>query len=108
MSEVSPYSVADDRDDSVERARTDDDQDDDDFVLLDRIDALRVLRADTPEDRGRLLAEIGGSGKVEQDTVLELSKVCGRSRNPGSSKRSTSWRCDRSKCSTATAPAPRR
>jgi hypothetical protein len=43
-------------------------------LLLDRIDALRVLRADTPEERGRLLEEIGGSGKPEQDIVRELSK----------------------------------
>lgn len=43
-------------------------------LLLDRIDALRVLRADTPEQRGQLLEEIGGSGKVEQDIVRELSK----------------------------------
>jgi hypothetical protein len=43
--------------------------------LLDRVDALRVIRADTPEERGRLLEEIGGGGKVEQDIVLELSKV---------------------------------
>lgn len=48
---------------------------DDDNVLLDRIDALRVLRADTAEEKGRLLEEIGGSGKVEQDIVSELSKV---------------------------------
>lgn len=43
--------------------------------LLDRIDALRVLRADSPEEKGRLLEEIGGSGKVEQDIVDQLSKV---------------------------------
>ena len=43
--------------------------------LLDRIDALRVLRADTPEEKARLLEEIGGSGKVEQDIVDQLSKV---------------------------------
>jgi hypothetical protein len=43
--------------------------------LLDRIDALRVLRADSPEERGRLLEEIGGPGKVEQDIVGELSKI---------------------------------
>lgn len=43
--------------------------------LLDRIDALRVLRADTPEEKGRLLEEIGGPGKVEQDIVSELAKV---------------------------------
>ena len=28
--------------------------------LLDRIDALRVLRASSPEEKGRLLEEIGG------------------------------------------------
>ena len=48
---------------------------DDNPQLLDRIDALRVLRADTPEEKGRLLEEIGGSGKVEQDIVDQLSKV---------------------------------
>jgi hypothetical protein len=44
-------------------------------LLLDRIDALRVLRADTVEEKGQLLEEIGGSGKPEQDIVSELSKV---------------------------------
>ncbi len=44
-------------------------------LLLDRIDALRVLRADTPEEKGRLLEEIGGTGKPEQDIVRELSKI---------------------------------
>ena len=48
---------------------------DDNPQLLDRIDALRVLRANTPEEKGRLLEEIGGSGKVEQDIVDQLSKV---------------------------------
>jgi hypothetical protein len=43
--------------------------------LLDRIDALRVLRAASSEEKGRLLEEIGGPGKVEQDIVSELSKV---------------------------------
>ncbi len=43
--------------------------------LLDRIDALRVLRADSPEEKGRLLEEIGGPGQVEQDIVDELSKI---------------------------------
>ena len=43
--------------------------------LLDRIDALRVLRADTPEEKGRLLEEIGGPGKVEQEIVSQLSKI---------------------------------
>ncbi len=44
-------------------------------LLLDRIDALRVLRASSNEEKGQLLEEIGGSGKVEQDIVSELSKV---------------------------------
>jgi hypothetical protein len=48
---------------------------DDEPELLDRIDALRVLRADSPEEKGRLLEEIGGSGKVEQDIVDQLAKV---------------------------------
>jgi hypothetical protein len=47
----------------------------DETQLLDRIDALRVMRADSPEEKGRLLEEIGGPGKVEQDIVSELSKV---------------------------------
>jgi hypothetical protein len=34
-----------------------------------------VLRADSPEEKGRLLEELGGSGKVEQDIVSELAKV---------------------------------
>lgn len=46
-----------------------------DEILLDRIDALRVLRADTPEEKGQLLEEIGGPGQVEQDIVSELSKT---------------------------------
>ena len=43
--------------------------------LLDRIDALRVLRASTTEEKGRLLEEIGGAGKVEQEIVSQLSKI---------------------------------
>jgi hypothetical protein len=43
--------------------------------FLDRIDALRVLRATTPEEKGRLLEEIGGPGKVEQEIVSQLSKI---------------------------------
>ena len=43
--------------------------------LLDHIDALRVFRADTPEEKGRLLEEIAGTGQVEQDIVDQLSKV---------------------------------
>jgi len=45
-----------------------------DDLLLDRIDALRVLRADTPEEKGALLEEIAGTGKPEQDIISELSK----------------------------------
>ncbi|MDW3213527.1 MAG: hypothetical protein R8G01_06000 [Ilumatobacteraceae bacterium] len=48
---------------------------DDDPQLLDRIDALRVLRADSPEEKGRLLEEIGGPGRAEQDIVDQLSKI---------------------------------
>jgi hypothetical protein len=43
--------------------------------LLDRIDALRVLRADSPEEKGRLLEEIGGPGRAEQDIVDQLAKI---------------------------------
>jgi hypothetical protein len=46
-----------------------------DELVLDRIDALRVLRADTVEEKGALLEQIAGSGKVEQAIVSELSKV---------------------------------
>ena len=46
-----------------------------DGLLLDRIDALRVLRADTPEEKGAILEQIAGRGKPEQDIVKELSKV---------------------------------
>lgn len=48
---------------------------DDDPELLDRIDALRVLRARSTEEKGRLLEEIGGPGRVEQEIVSQLSKV---------------------------------
>ena len=46
-----------------------------DETALDGIDALRVLRADTPEAKTALLQQIAGSGRVEQDIVSELSKV---------------------------------
>jgi hypothetical protein len=46
-----------------------------DDLLLDRIDALRVLRADTPEEKGAILEQIAGRGQPEQDIVKELSKV---------------------------------
>ena len=48
---------------------------DDNSFLFERIDALRVLRADTPEEKGLLLEQLAGRGKVEQDIVSELSKV---------------------------------
>ena len=52
-------------------------QDDHHFegLLLDRIDALRVLRADSPEQQGAILEQIAGKGRAEQDIVKELSKV---------------------------------
>ncbi len=43
--------------------------------LTERIDALRVLKADNPEEAGRMLEQIGGSGKPEQDIVDQLSKI---------------------------------
>jgi len=46
-----------------------------DNLLLDRIDALRVLRADSPEEKDAILEQIAGRGKPEQDIVSELSKV---------------------------------
>ncbi len=44
-------------------------------LILDQIDAFRVLRADTPEARGEVLEKIAGRGKPEQDIVSQLSKV---------------------------------
>lgn len=46
-----------------------------DELVLDRIDALRVLRADSAEEKGALLEQIAGPGKPEQDIVRELSKL---------------------------------
>lgn len=46
-----------------------------DELILDRIDALAVLRADTAEEKGAILERIAGRGKPEQDIVNELSKV---------------------------------
>jgi hypothetical protein len=48
---------------------------DSDDLLVDRIDALRVLRADTPEEKSQILESIAGPGKAEQDIVRELSKL---------------------------------
>src|SRR5690606_28742149 len=42
--------------------------------LLDRIDALRIVRADSEEEKGRLLERLGGRGRVEQDIVRQLAK----------------------------------
>ena len=44
-------------------------------LLLDRIDALRVLRADSPEQQGAILEQIAGKGRAEQDIVRELSRI---------------------------------
>lgn len=44
-------------------------------VLLDRIDALKVLRAKTEEEKDALLLQIGGRGKVEQEIIAQLSAV---------------------------------
>jgi len=43
--------------------------------LIDQIDSLRVLRADTDEEKGRLLEQIGGKGLVEQEMVAQMSAV---------------------------------
>jgi hypothetical protein len=48
---------------------------DDNPELLDRIDAPRVRRDTSTEEKGRLLEEIGGPGKVEQEIVSQLSKI---------------------------------
>ena len=56
------------RGDHDERHRLDD-------LLLDRIDAFRVLRADSPEEKGAILEHLAGRGKPEQDILNELSKV---------------------------------
>ena len=44
-------------------------------LLVDQIDALRVLRADTDEEKGRLLEQIGGKGVVEQEMVAQMSVI---------------------------------
>ena len=44
-------------------------------LVLDRIDALRILRATTPEEKGALLENIAGRGQPEQDILRELSKL---------------------------------
>ena len=44
-------------------------------LLVDKIDALKVLRASTNEERDQLLVQLGGRGKPEQDTIAQLSEV---------------------------------
>lgn len=44
-------------------------------LILDRIDALQVLRADTPEQKGAILERIAGTGKAEQTIVRELAAI---------------------------------
>jgi hypothetical protein len=44
-------------------------------LLIDQIDSLRVLRADSDEEKGRLLEQIGGKGLVEQEMVAQMSAV---------------------------------
>lgn len=44
-------------------------------LLLDQIDALRVLRAESDLEKGHLLEQIGGKGIVEQDIVRQMSAV---------------------------------
>lgn len=46
-----------------------------DELLLDRIDSLKVLRADSHEERDALLVKIAGDGAPEQDIVSEISKM---------------------------------
>jgi hypothetical protein len=42
-------------------------------ILLDKIDALRILRAETDEERDQLLFELAGSGRVEQEMLTQMS-----------------------------------
>jgi len=44
-------------------------------LLLDQLDALRVLRADTDDEKDRLLEQIGGRGAVELEIVTEMAAV---------------------------------
>lgn len=69
MSEVTPGSGGDDGspDDRGVTRLVDD-------LVLDRIDALKVLRADTTEERDALLASLAGPGKPEQDIIKQISK----------------------------------
>jgi len=44
-------------------------------LLLDQIDALRVLRAPAEQQKEKLLEQIGAHGTVEKEMVRELSAV---------------------------------
>ena len=44
-------------------------------LLLDRLDSLRVLRADTDEEKDSLLFQIGGRGAVEREMVSQMSAI---------------------------------
>ncbi len=43
--------------------------------LSQRLDALRVLRVDDPEQAGQMLETLGASGKTETDIVLQLAAI---------------------------------
>jgi hypothetical protein len=42
-------------------------------ILLDRIDALRILRAESDDERDQLFFEIAGSGQVEQEMLTQIA-----------------------------------
>ena len=44
-------------------------------LLIDRIDSLRVVRANSDEERDELLIRLAGRGKVEQDITTEMSSL---------------------------------
>jgi hypothetical protein len=46
-----------------------------DELVLDRIDSLQVLRANSQSEKDRLLEQIAGRGKPEQDIVSELAAI---------------------------------
>ncbi len=46
-----------------------------DELLLDRIDALKVLRARDEGERDRVLEQVAGTGIAERDIVSELAKI---------------------------------
>lgn len=58
-----------------ERLDSVDDAADERNFLLDRIDALKILTADTPEEKGAILEKLAGRGKAERDIVSQLGKV---------------------------------